>query len=75
MEDTNHYAREVLGDSAEAKWVDVVAEDIWAFLGGCSAYGDQPPPTITSLLEPVYHYLPIAERITRDRLVSAVLQE
>ena len=33
VEETNRYAREVLGDSAEAKWVDVVAEDIWAFLG------------------------------------------
>ena len=33
VEETNRYAREVLGDSAEANWVDVVAEDVWAFLG------------------------------------------
>ena len=31
--ETNRYAREVLGESAGAKWEDVAEEDVWTFLG------------------------------------------
>ena len=44
VEQTNVYARQVLGDAAEGKWTDVTDADIWA-PGVCSVDGDQPTPT------------------------------
>ena len=32
VEQTNIYARQVLGDEVETKWTDITSEDIWAFL-------------------------------------------
>ena len=50
VEETNRYAREVLGDAATTKWVDVVAEDVWAFLGFTLLMGinrlPQPPSVV-----------------------------
>ena len=33
VNETNNYARQVLGDAGSGKWEDVDADDIWAFLG------------------------------------------
>ena len=68
VEETNRYAREVLGDNATT-WVDVVAEDIWAFLGFALLMGINRLPQLHLYwnTDPVFHYLPIAERISRDR--------
>ena len=70
--ETNHYAREVLGESAGAKWEDVVEEDLWAFLGFALLMGINRLPQLRLYwsTDPVYHYLPIAERITRDRFLA-----
>ena len=72
VEETNRYAREVLGDAATTKWVDVVAEDVWAFLGFALLMGINRLPQLHLYwnTDPVYHYLPIAERITRDRFFA-----
>ena len=70
--ETNHYARKVLGESAGAKWEDVVEEDLWAFLGFALPMGINRLPQLRLYwsTDPVYHYLPIAERITRDRFLA-----
>ena len=66
------YAREVLGESVGAKWEDVVEEDIWAFLGFALLMGINRLPQLRLywITDPVYHYLPIAERIIRDRFLA-----
>jgi hypothetical protein len=53
VEETNRYAREVLGDSVTSKWVDVVEEDIiiMGIPGVCAPYGHQPASSITPILE------------------------
>ena len=69
VEQTNVYARQVLGDAAEWKWTDA---DIWAFLGFALSMGINRLPQ-THLYwnkDPVFHYLPIAERIPRDRFMA-----
>ena len=33
VEEANRYTRQVLGDAADGKWVDVDADEMWAFLG------------------------------------------
>ncbi len=72
VEETNQYAREVLGDSVTNKWVDVVEADIWAFLGFALLMGINRLPQLHLYwsTDPVYHYLPIAERISRDRFFA-----
>ena len=46
VEQTNVYARHVLGDKAESHWVDVTADDIWAFLGFSILMGINRLPSI-----------------------------
>ena len=72
VSETNAYAREILGDSAAQKWTDVTAEDIWAFLGFALLMGINRLPQLHLYwnTDPAYHYLPIAERITRDRFMA-----
>ena len=72
VEETNRYAQQVLGDAADGKWVDIDADEMWAFLGFVLLMG------INKLLQmhqywcrdPVFHYLPIAGRIPRDRFFA-----
>ena len=72
VEQTNAYAHEVLGDAAGDKWSDVTAEDIRAFLGFALLMGINRLPQLRLYwnTNPVFHYLPIAERITRDRFLD-----
>ena len=72
VSETNAYAREILGDSAAQKWTDVTAEDIWAFLGFALLMGINRLPQLHLYwnTDPAYHYLPIAELITRDRFMA-----
>ena len=72
VEQTNIYARQVLGDVAEGKWTDVTDADIWAFLGFTLLMGINRLPQ-THLYwnkDPVFHYLSIAGRIPRDRFMA-----
>ena len=63
VNETNNYAREVLGESAGAKWEDVVEEDLWAFLGFALLMGINRLPQLRLYwsTDPVLHYPPIAE--------------
>ena len=72
VDQTNSYAHKVLGDVARDKWSDVMAEDIWAFLGFALLMGINRLPQLRLYwnTNPVFHYLPIAERITRDRFLD-----
>ena len=72
VEETNRYAWQVLWDAADAKWLDVTAENIWAFLGFALLMGINKLPQLHQYwsTDPVYHYLPIAERIPRDRFLA-----
>ena len=72
VHETNAYARQVLGDAASGKWEDVDANDIWAFLGFALLMGINRLPQLHLYwnTNPAFHYLPIAERITRDRFFA-----
>ena len=72
VRETNEYARLVLGERAQEKWTDVTEEDIWAFLGFALLMGINRLPQLHLYwnTNPAFHYLPIAERITRDRFMS-----
>ena len=72
VHETNLYAHQVLGDEASAKWTDVTADDIWAFLGFALLMGINRLPQLHLYwnTNPAFHYLPIAERITRDRFMA-----
>ena len=69
VEQTNIYAHQVLGDSAEGRWTDVTPEDMWAFLGFVILMGINRLPQINLYwnTSPEFHYRAIAEKITRDR--------
>ena len=69
VEETNRYARQVLGEASSTDWLDVTEKDIWAFFGFCILMGINRLPQLHLYwnTNPIYHYLPVAERITRDR--------
>ena len=69
VEQTNEYARLVLGDRP---WREVTENDIWAFFGFCILMGINHLPAIRNYwsTDPVLHYAPIADRITRDRFIA-----
>ena len=72
VHETNRYAHQVLGGEANTKWTDVTADDIWAFLGFALLMGINRLPQLHLYwnTNPAFHYLPIAERITRDRFMA-----
>ena len=62
VEQTNLYACQVLGEKAETNWANMNRSEIFAFLGmailmGVAHYWQK---------DPVFHYSPVAERISRD---------
>ena len=72
VEQTNIYARQILGDEVETKWADVTSEDLWAFFGFALLMGINRLPQIHLYwsTQPEYHYSPVADRITRDRFLA-----
>ena len=72
VQETNAYARQILGDVAVEKWTDVTAEEVWAFLGFCILMGINRLPQLHLYwnTDPAFHYLPVAEQITRDRFLA-----
>ena len=71
VEQSNLYARQVLGDAADT-WEDITENDIWAMFGFCILMGINKLPALHQYWShnPVYHYRPVAERITRDRFFA-----
>ena len=69
VEESNRYAREAMGDEKYTKWVKVTAADIKAFLGFSILMGIVELPSLDDYWkrDPLLHYAPIADRISRDR--------
>ena len=59
VEEMNRYVRQMLGDTADAKWMNVTAEDIWGFLGFALLMGINKLPQLHQYwsTDPVYCYL------------------
>ena len=70
VEQTNIYARHILGESRP--WREVTVEELWAFFGFCILMGINHLPAIHHYWssDPQLHYEPVAGRITRDRFLS-----
>ena len=71
-DETNKYAREVIPPEKLLKWMDVGVEDIYAYLGFNILMGLNPKPSINDYWrkDPLYHYSPISDRISRDRYLE-----
>ncbi len=71
VEQTNRYAVEVLGERASS-WEDVTDSEILAFLGFAILVGINQLPALAHYWrrDPIFHYAPIAERISRDRFTD-----
>ena len=69
MEQTNRYAREVMGPERYAEWTEVTTQELEAFMGFNFLMGLNPKPSIPDYWSrnPTYHYAPIADCISRDR--------
>ena len=69
VEQSNLHAKEVMGDEKFNSWVKITREEIKAYLGFCVLMGINHLPALDDYWskDPMYHYSPIADRITRDR--------
>ena len=70
VEETNTYAAKVLGDVVEVKWRDINEDDIWVLLGFALLMGINWHPQLRMYWSERYTFLPIAERIPRDRFLD-----
>ena len=72
VEQTNLYAAQVLGEGAETGWTNVTESEIYAFLGMAILMGVNQLPALAHYWrkDPVFHYSPIADRISRDRFLA-----
>jgi len=68
VEQTILYAVQVLRDQAETSWINVTESDIYAFLGIAILMGVNQLPALAHYWrkDPIFHYSPIADRISRD---------
>ena len=66
---SNLYARQVIGAEKYKKWQKITASDIEAFLGFNFLMGLNPKPSINDYWrnDDLYYYLPVAQRISRNR--------
>ena len=66
---TNKYAREVSSPEKLSTWTDVTVQELYAYLGFNFLMGLNPKPSIEDYWQkdPIYHYKPISDRISRDR--------
>ena len=69
VEQSNLYAKEVMGEDKYTSWVKITREELKAYLGFCVLMGINSLPAIDDYwsTDPTLHYSPIADRITRDR--------
>ena len=69
VEQSNLYAKEVMGDDKYNSWVKITREELRAYLGFCILMGINHLPALDDYWskDPKLHYSPVADRITRDR--------
>ena len=69
VEQSNLYAKEVMGDIKYESWTKITVEEIKAYFGFMLLMGMVPLPSLEDYWkkDPVFHYLPIADHISRDR--------
>jgi hypothetical protein len=68
VEESNMYAKEVMGEEKFRSWVKITSEEFKAYLGFCILMGINHLPALDYWsTDPTLHYSPIADRITRDR--------
>ena len=69
VEESNRYAREAMGDEKYTTWQKVTTDDIQALLGFSILMGIVQLPSLDDYWnkDPLLHYTPIADRISRDR--------
>ena len=69
VEQSNLYAKEVMGEEWYSSWDKITTEELKAYLGFYILMGINRLPALEDYWskDPMYHYCPIADRITRDR--------
>ena len=69
VEQSNFYAKEVMGEDKYGVWVKITTEELKAYLGFCILMGINQLPALDDYwsTDPMLHYSPVADRITRDR--------
>ena len=69
VEQSNLYARQVMGEEKYAAWKKITREELRAYLGFCILMGIAHLPALDDYwsTDPTLHYSPIADRISRDR--------
>ena len=69
VEESNRYAREVMGDEKYDTWRVITADEVKAYLGFSILMGIVQLPSLDDYWkrDPLLHYAPIADRISRDR--------
>ena len=69
VEQSNEYAKEVMGEERYSSWEKITTEELKACLGVCILMGINHLPALEDYWskDPTYHYSPIADRITSDR--------
>ena len=58
-----------MGESAFATWMQVTTDELWAYLGSCILMAVNHLPSMSDYwsTDEVYHYSPVAGRISRKR--------
>ena len=69
VQESNKYARQVMGEEAYLKWSPITVEELRAFFGFSILMGINHLPAIDEYWrrDPHLHYAPIADRISRQR--------
>ena len=69
VEQSNMYAKEVMGEEKFSSWEKITNEEMKAYLGFCILMGINHLPALDDYwsTDPTLHYSPVADRITRDR--------
>ena len=69
VEQSNLYAKQVMGEEKYAAWEKITREELRAYIGFCILMGISHLPALDDYwsTDPTLHYSPIADRISRDR--------
>ena len=69
VQQSNLYAKEVMGDEKYTTWEKITTDELKAYLGFCILMGINHLPALDDYWskDPTLHYSPVADRISRDR--------